>query len=838
MAPAPNAGRTRQAAAGKHAPKPLLPAIPLPYVKRQVATASSASGHPESSRNRETGNPTAESTRQAPAPAAQETNEAGRHGVNVAVAQTNGHSVTPESVGNRQEPQSQLAASTSTIAADPKTHFARHKSAPDADFETLAVVNATIPETTSQQMPVQSRSSGSQQPFIPPLAAPLGYQIPPPFELSGRPTGRMTNGHEHPTKQGRRPPTSSEVPNGVRFGSDHGGQNDVTSSYAVSQPPANYPPPTASMSGGRPPPHFERPKEPVSFGSITPDPHNRMDTPASPPNGSAPNQWNSALRPRLPAEEASSRGGNAGRYPPFEGPPPPNHPGPHHLMNGFPPVFNQSNSNFPMEGHSLPSNQFGPSTPHSFHDSQSSIHPEDHSAHAPFPPRSQINSAGSGGNDVPPHGYRENAYGNMNYPNMMPNPNFHPMMMPHADDADGLIGYLQQRFATVEEADCTLELRYLDDRAPPVRIPGHQLMFARSPELVQILHDQGSHLNPVDKAMHTVHMKTDNKWVRSDAFYMAVQRLYGLPLLPIPPPRNMLDTASFSVMSQVEFALGYAAAGHLLGWGPVVRRGCEVAAHLMSWMTLERCVEFALEGSIDTGAYEEFNYHEGSAILLSAAVNFIVHNLPLDLKLDTSPTPLEYSRLPQVPAHPATSSEAYSGNGMPASAKGVLGQASRDRRPPSMNGIHFGDLDLADERNGVADPGADRPEKMISHRVLSHVLPNLPFRHLRMILQSAGVGNVNGWANADSRNRIIRDVVLEREARRLRAVEAVVAGRVPNADSIRACLGSPEPRVLDSWGLLGWQEEMIAYGNADGPSLVRKWVPLAGVQPPSAASYV
>lgn len=106
----------------------------------------------------------------------------------------------------------------------------------------------------------------------------------------------------------------------------------------------------------------------------------------------------------------------------------------------------------------------------------------------------------------------------------------------------------------------------------------------------------------------------------------------------------------------------------------------------------------------------------------------------------------------------------------------------------------------------------------------------IPFRQLKRILESSGSGNVNGWANAESRYRIIKIAVEERESRRRRVLEAVVSGDVPDADSIRQGLCSPEPRDLGWWTALGWQEELLPYGNPDGPTLARKWVPLVGHQ--------
>jgi hypothetical protein len=497
----------------------------------------------------------------------------------------------------------------------------------------------------------------------------------------------------------------------------------------------------------------------------------------------------------------------------------------------------------PMDAYPLPGNNFGPSTPHSFHDSQSSAQPEENGIYNQYPPGAPRNGMGAPAEEMQIPNHQGRMFGAPDYPRMMPNHGMPPHMMPQADDADGMIGYFQQQFGSPDLADCTLELRYLDDRAPPVRIPGHQILLCRSSELFRMLRKQGLQPSPSDRSMQIILLETNDRWVRSDSFYMAVQRLYGLPLLPIPPPRN--NPESDEVMSagnfreRFDFSLSYAAAGHLLGWAPIVRRGCEVATHLLDWQTVEGALDFALDEYRDMGSHEIFKYGDGSRILLGAAVTFIVHNFPYNFSLNpTLPDPEGYKRLPAHPAPPASVPESPVTNGMPPIAQGSSVQLGKGRRPQKLNGIRFGDLSLSEQpRNGnPPQPGPNR-EQPLSHSILSRVLLNLPFTQLKMVLESAGSGNVNGWANAEARYRIIKDAVAERESRRLRALDAVMAGMVPDAELILRHLRNPEPQFLDRWSALGWQEEILPYGNPDGPALGRKWVPLADVQRAVVAEY-
>lgn len=166
-------------------------------------------------------------------------------------------------------------------------------------------------------------------------------------------------------------------------------------------------------------------------------------------------------------------------------------------------------------------------------------------------------------------------------------------------------------------------------------------------------------------------------------------------------------------------------------------------------------------------------------------------------------------------------------------------QLGKGRRSQKLTNIQFGDLTLAESNPASATetPKALRPAQPVSHAVLSRILLNIPFTQLKMILESSGSGNVNGWANAESRYRIVKSAVDEREARRVKAVEAVSDGRVPGAGELRASLRAPEPRDMPQWGALGWHEEMLPYGNPDGPSLGRKWAPLSAPQGGPVADY-
>ncbi|KAM0265696.1 hypothetical protein ACHAQJ_000130 [Trichoderma viride] len=820
MAPPSKSAKSRRPAvvSSKQMPKPVTPAIPLPYVKRQAAAAAAAAAatpvtvlpslgnvKPEDSPHNGTFGVQTNETNHSSSPTLiadpLHANESlpGSSPEWKSAIQTDLSSQSAQALDTAKEV---LFAAISKPAAPadqaighsrPLTNYAVQSAnlgapAPPTAHETssemqtklngpaMATVQGEARQNLAQYPPVKLVSS---QPPLP--VSPTRYQMPPPFQPTHLPMGIVANGD---LSRGPRPP----LPNGplpihqahqsngsIHFGVFHDSQN---SSPAPPHSGGIAPPPGMPMPDGRPHPMM---------------PHNGNGFPPMVPYGTD----------MMPVAN-------------FDG-------------YGRPMAYGPIDSYHPY------GNTLGPSTPHSFHDSQSSAHAEEAAMYNQYRPGALHNGGPVGpGDEAQAQNHQGRMFGPPDFPRMMPNHGLPPHMT-QGDNADGFIGYLQQQFASPELADCTLELRYTDDRAAPVRIPGHKLIFARSPRLFHFLQKQAFQASPSDRSLQTLLLETGSKWIRSDSFYMAVQRLYGLPLLhaPPPPPRRVgMESgdviAAGSMNEQVNFAISYAAAGHLLDWSSVVRRGCEVATHLLTWETLESVLEFALDGYRDKGSHETCKYDNGSQILLSAVVTFIVHNFPSHFNFDTEAVePAPYGRLPINPP-PSIKDASADKEMLLASAEGSFVQLGKGRRPQKLNGIQFGDLSFSEGKN-LADantPKATRAAQPISFSILSRVLLEIPFSQLKMILESSGSGNVNGWANAESRYRIIKIAVEEREARRRRVLDVVLSGGIPEAETIQAGLCSPEPRDLGWWTALGWQEEMLPYGNPDGPTLARKWIPL------------
>ncbi|KHO01581.1 uncharacterized protein MAM_00582 [Metarhizium album ARSEF 1941] len=815
MAPPNGSVKSRKAVTPKPKPKPVVPALPLkrkPASVTVVTTDSVFTAHgaranaavSETSQSKSqtngavpkhmAGNDTAAAVLDS-----QRTAESlpRSEGLANGGTSTNGQATVEAAI---PEPQ---AGRKATTDVNQETDSAKKSNGATSGAQTAASVSPTD-LTSAEQTPqpakdpnVASKNEPTQKPVQhhavkavkgqpPPGMSPSRYQMPPPFQPASRPYAVVNNGDIS-----RGPPVP--LPSGpVHMHHSHPSNSSIHfGTFPASQSPSPVPPHTGDMV---PPP-----------GMTTADARPAYIGPAG-----------SGFPPMMPPYGAEMmQPGNFDNY---------GRPG---MAYG------------PMETFSPYGNNFGPSTPHSFHGSQSSGHPEDGGIHHQYPPANghRNGATGPGESDGHVHNYQGRIFGHPEYSAMMPRTGL-PHQGPALDDGgDGFLGFIQQQFGSAELADCTLELRYVDDRAAPVRIPGHRLIFARSVTLAEQVKSQMYQVS--DRGMQNLLLETGSRWIRSDSFYMAVQRLYGHPLLSI-PPRNRAESADVidagTASEQLDFALSYAAAGHLLGWPPVARRGCEVATQLLSWQTLERVIEFALDGSSDNGSHVSYKYGEGSKVLLGAVVTFIVHNLPPTFSLDTAAGhPGQYARLPECPPpSPASKKRA------PVVAKGSSVHLGMGRRPQQLTGIQFGDLCLAEETGGGSDsvtPKAAQQAQPVPQVVLSRALINLPFSQLKMILESAGSGNVNGWANAESRYRIIRSAVQEREARRHRTLEAVLRGGLQSSISLRSALCNPAPQDMGRWSPLGWQEEVLPYGNADGPSLGRKWVPSVEPQRTSEAAY-
>lgn len=863
------------ATATKPAPKKaVVPALPLPYVKRQAAAAATTAhattnlAKPDT----KTGEPRSNGKQHRPKDSKSRRDDTTK--TPAAPAEPTSAQADQANGSGETFPNSDWPSSFSKPNHDYDFIFAAHESVP-----LTAASDRAVPPQAQPQAPSEAVSTPNKQPPTPSESSTRGSTEPAVnaaqvTEASSDASGNTNHGA---TKADRRaksgepslPPSRQPVASPALRLPPANSDLPAANTAANNKAPKSRPPPAVSPTRYQMPPPFQP-------GNRMPGMHPGEDAPRGPrppmPNGHGHGHPHHQAHP---SNSSIHFGGfqesqSSSPAPPHSGgiAPPPGMPFPagrQHFMpgpgaNGFPPMMPYGPDMMPVttfDNYGRPSmayapqdqyppyrNNYGPSTPHSFHESHSSMEEYNQQFGGRMPMRNggpvaeEMQMQANGANRM---------YGPPDFGRMMPNHGAPPHMMPPTDTADELAAYTQQQFGNLDLSDCSLELRYLDDRAAPVRIPGHRFILNRSPELAALLRKQTLPPSPPDRSQQTLLIETSSRWIRSDSFYMAAQRLYGMALLQYPGPRHQQDSGDLadagSNVEQLDFALSYAAAGQLLGWVPVTRRGCEVATQLIDWQTIERVLEFALDGHNDLGTHDAYKYGDGSKIILDAVVTFIVHNFPPTFELDAEVvTPVQYARLPTHPPPPtptpARAAITEESTGPSADDKPAV-QFGKGRRSQKITNIQFGDLTLTESKpaSETETPKASRPAQPVSHAVLSRVLLNIPFTQLKMILESASSGNVNGWANAESRYRIVKAAVDEREARRVKAVDAVVDGRVPDADTLRNNLRAPEPRSLPQWGALGWHEEMLPYGNPDGPALGRKWAPLSAPPGGPVAEY-
>jgi hypothetical protein len=436
-------------------------------------------------------------------------------------------------------------------------------------------------------------------------------------------------------------------------------------------------------------------------------------------------------------------------------------------------------------------NGHAPSTPRSIHGSQSSVPNEHENGPIYYGNHSTaVISNGSNGqiNDV-----------RVYHPDRPKPRGPQPIQPPHhVDQLDGLVPYLQSQFADSTFADYTLELRFTDDRAAPVRIPGHGLMFARSPTLRSHMDELAMNSTAEGSPVRLLLLQSGDRFLSSDGFWMAAQRLYGHVLLDH-PLLHQIDAHTQLPTPKVDhfkLALGYAAAGHLLQMPPVVSRGIEVALSYLDFSTLERALEFALDGGLDPqwmarGLGDRFarspTYGPATNVLISQCLNFLVNKFPGRLVLDTSAyqhSPV--SRLPLVIESRPTSHN------------------------PRLSKIRFGDHSAEEKLKTDEEPLKNG--ELSGPSTFSRVLLNLPFHLLKHVLESNLPPTVEGWSNPSVRQDLLIRIIDEREKRRLKVYNSQVLDSERLANS-------------REWEAVGWQEQVEPQDANQGfPMLGRKFI--------------
>ncbi|CAI4211705.1 unnamed protein product [Parascedosporium putredinis] len=370
-------------------------------------------------------------------------------------------------------------------------------------------------------------------------------------------------------------------------------------------------------------------------------------------------------------------------------------------------------------------------------------------------------------------------------------------------DGEQLLEQVKRNFQDTRFSDCILELYFPDQRAPASLMLDSSLGGRR----------KGS-------SGPGVRVRADDKYLRSDAFMVAVQRLYGFSLfeIPLPPPGTDELPMAGGVVEQFKFVISYAAAGHLLQYRSVVVRGMEMAARLIGWDTIELALAFSLGSTAARGTidfHEKWHYGGATNILYEAIVAFVASQLTSNFEFDfAAEDPEGYHRLPKVDtSKPRPQAKSPS----PAIARGSVVQLTPKHRS-RLSKIKFGDITLEESKKVPGGDNRGIPQHTPNQlRTLSKILLNLPFDSVKSILESSrfGLDMDDISVREERRLRLITDVLSERESRRLAVLDAVKDGRIANSDAVRRMLSSVEPRTTDECSVLGFREIVapLATGN-------------------------
>lgn len=754
--------------------RPIVPAIPLPYMQKRKQTAAASKKFEEVPVAKSSAETLSTITSSADLSTIEPSNT--ERGTNESTAIT---PVTPINPATQEIVGMETSDVQENVAGPSMTGGLEILSPPSPPFLTYHLTDRSITEEVKQTPYVVTPDEQSLEPQS-------TYSMPPPFVPANRasaaqPNATMTD-------------DAVKLPSQPPFGSQHPIHNAHPSAGSL-------------MFGGCTESTNSSPAPPLSASGSQQQPSqthidNTCGYPPQYANGGHLHNISNGYSPLSPP--------GPGYYPRPDGHM--NHnPGPDYLsrrhMINFGPAEGYSPSGTPVGAENQRFTPHDPATPHSFHGSQSSL-PNEYELSGPHNPiqySAAIISKGSNGHvdDIRlyqhprPKGQGTAQSVHQSQHNHMPQNMVQPQMLPSMDNLDGLVEYIQSQFAEPQFADYTLELRYSDDRAAPVRIPGHNLIFARSPTLKGLMVAQAPS-NSDGLTSRTLFMESNDRFLRSDGFWMAVQRLYGGPLLDpgasaaatIPPASHLSPTMPGTAADRFEIALGYAAAGHLLKMPPVVERGIDIASHFVSWSTLEKALDFALDGGLDAQwtlgnsrySGSESTYGPAVNMLLSSAMNFIITAFPPNFELDTSVAQPNYNhRLPFIPSN-------------------------RPSLPnPRLSSIKFGDH--------LSEDSVRSSTSSTTNCALSKILLNLPFPLLKHVLESSRLGNVHGWATTALRTKVMHAVIEEREKRR----NATRESKNVSDDERKA-----NPK---QWDAVGWQESLgPPYGGSETPTLTRTWV--------------
>lgn len=346
------------------------------------------------------------------------------------------------------------------------------------------------------------------------------------------------------------------------------------------------------------------------------------------------------------------------------------------------------------------------------------------------------------------------------------------------DKLDPLREYLLRIFELGQFTDSQIVLKSFNYSFPPIVFRTHRAIVARSPVIGCIFNMHDWRSTDVE-----IVVTAGANFTMMKAFEVALQGLYGLPVLDL----ERLKQATLLAIGHTEesarmnpavvkkakfdFAVCYAASAAFFGNHELVEAGINLAAALIDWDTIELVIHFGLlvdnflvayfdhipmpdrvgeeQAQINVAAIKDLREVRAPK-LLTTALEFIANNMDSGFTL--------YDK-----AHVAVMPDR-----IPSHLRFTVGMVLAN---PKLAGVKFGSF------SDFEKPSHER-------FITSAILINLPFIQLKELLALLESKQI-------LTEKLVLDIVQERETRRVRALEAYARQQAQN-DSQGFVLDSTE----------------------------------------------